>query len=268
MPILHAYFDDSSDDKHARFMAVGGLIGGPIQFDTLDILWASETHNLAEPFRSTECECQHGQFEEWSKGDCDDLMRRLVRVILDTKISGVGYVVPVQDYRSVFPDAGEYDPYFLALRQTFINIAYLASAKPSLGLAGDFDVNIICEGSTATSGQAKRIYEDLKSFDGWTWRKRFKSFGPGNKLLMPLQAADLIAREAYKHAVNLGIRGTRKPVKTLHNRLSFHLWTLPCLEYLRGHGGPNDLALLTNWGQGPIKPPPMHRFYGSTFDLT
>jgi hypothetical protein len=56
-------------------------------------------------------------------------------------------------------------------------------------------------------------------------------------------------------ALNLGIRKTRKPDRTLHRRTSFHLWTLEALEFLRDHGGPENLAFLTQWGQGPYKYP-------------
>ena len=84
---------------------------------------------------------------------------------------------------------------------------------------------------------------------------------------MALQAADLMAREAFKHADNLGVRRTRKPVKELHDRISFHLWTKQSLEYLKDNGGPDNLATLIGWAQGSIKPPQMVRFTGSSFDL-
>jgi hypothetical protein len=267
MTKLHAYFDDSADPKHERYMAVGGLVGTGVQFDELDIFWCSATNGLTEPFRSTECECQQGQFSTWNKSDCDSLMKQLVEIIRQTQLHGVGFIVPVADYRHVFPDAQEYDPYFLAVRHTLINMAYVASPKPSLDRAGKIDLRIVCEESTTTSARAKKIYDELKTFPGWRWGKAIAGFSTGTKRLMPLQAADLIAREAYKHAVNLGMRPTRKPVKTLHNRLSFHLWTRPALEYLRDHGGPADLTTLTGWGQSAEKPPQMHRFYGTTFDL-
>jgi len=266
MATLHAYFDDSADSKHAEYQAVGGLVGSGTQFDFLDILWADATKDLKEPFHATDCETQHGQFEGWEKQDCDELMKQLVTVIRRTDLHGVGFVVPVGAFRAIFPEAEDFDPYFLALRQTLINMAYISCPTKS-DSCNRIDVQVMCEDGP-TYNVAERIYDELKNFNGWTWGKSLSGFKAGSKRRMSLQASDLVAREAYKHAANLGIRKTRKPVKALHDVLSFHLWTPQCLEYLRDNGGPKDLALLAGWGQGHVKPPQMLRFYGSTFDLT
>ena len=100
MPILHAYFDDSGDATHERYMAVGGVLGNRIQFTDLDILWSAATKQLTEPFRSTECETQNGQFATWEKTDCDLLMKSLVEIIYRTELGGFGSIVPVGEYRS------------------------------------------------------------------------------------------------------------------------------------------------------------------------
>ena len=170
------------------------------------------------------------------------------------------------DYRSVFSDADEYDPHFLALRHALINVACVGAVSRGDTL-GTIGIRICCEDSTTTSNREKKIYDELKDFAGWRWGKAFVGFSTARKELMALQAADLIAREAYKHAVNRGVRPTRKPVKVLHQLLSFHLWTRPALEYLRDAGGPSSLKALTGWGQSAIKPPQMLRFSGATFDL-
>jgi hypothetical protein len=82
---------------------------------------------------------------------------------------------------------------------------------------------------------------------------------------MALQAADLIAREAFKHADNWGVRKTRKPVKRLQDRICFIMWTRPCLEYLREHGGPHNSNTLANWGQNGEAAPNMIRLWRDGF---
>lgn len=255
MAILHAYFDDSSDSKHQRFMAVGGLVGVDAQFTDLDIYWSHETNGLA-PFRSTECETQHGQFKNWSKRDCDSLMARLVSAIRKSHLLAYGSVVPVDDYRQVFPNADEYDPYFLALRHTIINMAFVGSVRSDGTDKKNVDVKICVEDSDATSRRALRVYNELKAFSGWTWGRSLAGFSTASKKLMALQGADLMAREAYKHADNLGVRKTRKPVKALHDKTHFHIWNRSTLEHLRDAGGPTNLNALTHWGDTG-KPPSM-----------
>jgi hypothetical protein len=62
-----------------------------------------------------------------------------------------------------------------------------------------------------------------------------------------LQAADLLAREAFKHLDNVGIRPTRKPVEKLREQLYFIPWNAEGLNHLAANGGPENLDLLANW---------------------
>jgi hypothetical protein len=123
--MLFSYFDDSSDSAHKKYFACGGLIGGEIQWKNLHVPWAVATIDLSEPFRSTLCECQQGQFKTWKKNKCDKLMARLVSILRELQLHGFASIVPVPEYMSVFPDAEEYDPYYLAVRHTIINMAVL-----------------------------------------------------------------------------------------------------------------------------------------------
>ena len=84
--------------------------------------------------------------------------------------------------------------------------------------------------------------------------------------MLELQAADLIAREAFKYADNLGVRRTRMPVKRLKDRMSFHLWNRECLEFLRDRGGPENLRFLAEWAYLPSEQVPVFpRFYAEDF---
>jgi hypothetical protein len=87
----------------------------------------------------------------------------------------------------------------------------------------------------------------------------------GDKSLHQLQAADLVAREAFKHFDNMGVRKTRIPVKRLGDSLNFINWDRPTLEYLRDNGGPEDLELLTSWGSTVRPQPPEFTMHWKNF---
>jgi hypothetical protein len=125
--VLESYFDDSSDPKRAKFWAVGGLIGGSNQWDAFEHLWRQETAALKEPFRSTDCETHHGQFENWSKSESNDLMARLVAVIRITKLRGFASLIPSEDFKRAFPAAELSAPFVLAARQAIMNMAFIAN---------------------------------------------------------------------------------------------------------------------------------------------
>lgn len=155
-------------------------------------------------------------------------MKTLTKIIEGTGLCGFGSIVPTRNYRAIFPNSREHDPYFLALKHTIINMACIAKRLSSAAIAASPDSIAICHEDGDTSAEAYTVYRDLKALQGWVDAKYLDGFTSASKRLNGLQGADLIAREAFKHAVNLGVRKIRKPVKSLQTRLSFHLWTNDC----------------------------------------
>lgn len=253
--MLFSYFDDSADKRRQKYFACGGLIGGDRQWHTFDLRWIDATHELDKPFRSTECECGHGQFADeskWPKPKRDDLMAGLVGLIREYRLSGFASIVPIDLYREVFPGSALYDPYFLAVKHTIINMAVIAERIGER-------MKLWFEDSESTSGTSLNIYHKVRS-TSWKPAARLGGIAFEDKKLCPLQAADLVAREAFKHMDNLGVRPTRVPVKRLQQRLSFIVWNKETLGHLRDNGGPEDYMLLTNWGMnGPV--PKMQVFW-------
>jgi hypothetical protein len=96
-----------------------------------------------------------------------------------------------------------------------------------------------------------RVYDGMRELRCWKKRDVLGGISFDPKTLRPLQAADLVAREAFKHANNLGIRASRKPMKRLWPRISFLLWTREELEQLKRRGWPDDLGALCCWGSEP-----------------
>jgi hypothetical protein len=261
--VLFSYFDDSSDSNRSEYFAVGGLIGGEGQWGRFYVPWAVATIELKDPFRATDCECGYGQFKNWDKPRRDALMDKLVSIVMGHKLHGYASVVPVPDYKAVFPQCDEYDPYYLAVRHTIINMAYLGSnTQGYITLDG---TECWFENSDATSSKTLMIYNELKAYKSWKAGRGLKAIHFADKTLAPLQSADLVAREAFKHFSNLGVRQTRIPVDRMRNNLNFCTWDRATLEYLRDNGGPTDLDLLTSWGdwqaRGRTQPPVFRAFW-------
>lgn len=259
LQVLRGYFDDSADEQRKRFSAVGGLIGPSGAWFEFDTNWSVATYDLKGPFHSTDCDCNppRGVFAGWKKDKCDGLMKTLIKIIHSSKLMGYGSIVPIPEYRSIFPGSDEYDPYFLALKHTIINMAHIASNAnddPELARRGSVRVSIVHEDGP-TSARAYQIYTELKSVSSWPDAQNLIGFTHADKNLCALQGADLIAREAFKHADNTGLRPTRRPVKSLKRRIAFHIWNRPCLEYLKAHGGPNNLEVLTDWVDKELSAP-------------
>ena len=226
-------------------------MGGEDGWDWLEGRWAAETRHLKAPFRSTECECQQGQFKKWPKSDCDALMATLVGVIHECKLYGFASIVPVQAYRRAFHGAGKRDAFFLAVTQTVMNMAHIANQINQ-------DVALWFEDGPA-AGRTVNIFHSVKKMN-WKPAKRLRSITLDSKELRPLQSADLVAREAFKHIQNLGVRPTRKPIIQMRDVLYFIEWSVPALEYLAQNGGPANLQLLSEWDSRKDAPH-LHMFW-------
>jgi len=244
--ILESYFDDSSDDKRENYRAYGGLIGSAEQWDAQLLGWNNATYGLEEPVRSTDCEGGHGQFKGVDKAERDARMASMVDVIKTTKLGGFASIVPVRIYRQVFPNSRPNDPSLLALRQAIMNMAYIANNF-------QMDVQMWFELGNENASITK-AFESIMGYSSWTPAKRLRSLLFDTKRCVGLQAADLVAREAFKHIANRGIRRMRIPVIRLSDRLAFVLWNKETLEFLAKNGGPEDVGLLADWDNRPGAP--------------
>ena len=240
--MMECYFDDSSDGQHGKYYACGGLLGSSDHWDSFDMIWSHATHGLKEPFRAADCECGYGQFsdpEEWPKPKRDALMARLTGIIDWRKLYGFASIVPIKAYEDAFPKCGEYDGLLLASTQAIMNMAHIAHQMRK-------DASVWFE-SGPRIGTVGNIFHSVRALKSWSPSSYLRRFTAETKKIRPLQAADFVAREAYKHMDNRGLRATRKPVLRLKDVLCFIVWTAEALEYLARNGGRENLELLAEW---------------------
>src|SRR5258708_35268153 len=123
------------------------------------------------------------------------------------------------------------------------------------GWVGGDRGKVCFEDNPATTPTTLRIYNELKATPNWMPALHLYGISFDSKKLCPLQASDLVAREAFKHIDNRGVRRTRIPMKRLSERSAFILWNREALVHLRDSGGPANSKLLTCWQK--TKPPRM-----------
>ncbi len=254
--MIWSYFDDSSDDKRSEYFAAGGVYASENHWLRFESEWIEATKHLKEPFRSTDCECQHGQFQGWDKPDCDALMARLVGIVVEHNIGGFGAVVPIADFRVVFPQLDHtVAPYLLAVEHTILNMARMAAMFHD-------NVEFWFELGTAPQARIDEIFFRLKNTECWEYRDRLWATHGADKRLNQLQAADLVARETVKHCLNRGIRPMRKPFERMKSRVGFLLWNREVLEHIRERNWPDNPAALACWSETDDNPARPDGFYG------
>jgi hypothetical protein len=166
-------------------------------------------------------------------------MTRLVGIICKPPLFQFASIVPIAEYREVFPKCKEHDPFLLTLRQVIMNMAVIAGRlSHSITLCfekGPIDAAIF------------RVYESITKFEDWPFSRYLAGAKFDSKNLYSLQSADLVARESFKHVDNLGVRPMRAPVRRMKDTTYFVLWNKKALQYVRENGGPENLETLALW---------------------
>ncbi|MGH9740303.1 MAG: hypothetical protein ACRD4X_17205 [Candidatus Acidiferrales bacterium] len=244
---IEAYLDDSADAQMQRYCASGGFFATPEQWDAFTLAWSHLTHGLRETFHTTDCEggrdkdgreFGYAQFSSWPKDKRIALITNLVDVIQGTQLAGFGSIVPIEAYKKAFPGCADTEPYKLAIPHVLMNMASIAD---NWGV----DVNIWFEDGGPV-GFIAETFQNIKRMN-WLPSKRLKSLWFSGKEIHALQAADLLAREAFKHLDNLGRRPIRKPFARIGENVFFITWTEGSLRYLAANGGTKNLELLAHW---------------------
>jgi len=270
--MIFAYMDDSSDGYRAEYFVSGGAIAGeerwiksrPTDQRSFYIDWSVTCKDLKNPFHSAECSSQHGDFKGWTKPACAAFMDRLVNIIVSHGISGFASIVPIRLYKQVFPEAKLYDPYYLTVRHTLLALAGMGQLeKDRFGFGG---LKCWFELDRKTKPTIERIYDALKKLKTWEPASSLEETPNfDTKKLVPLQAADMIAREAFRRYMYPG--QSSKETDQMKGQLNFACWNLPTLEYLRDHGGPSDMGALARWHTNPDPPPPFDVFSPPSVDI-
>jgi hypothetical protein len=260
--MIFGYMDDSSDGYRADYFVSGGVVASeerwtksrPSDLKAFHVDWMSALalRQVDGPFHSADCASRRGAFVGWEKEDCNALMRNLVDIIVDHGISGFASIVPIKTYKQVFPRAKTYDPYYLAVRHTLVILSEIGQMeKDSYGFGG---MKCWFEYSRDTKPTIERIYEDLKNVKTWKPANSLKETANfEGKEVVPLQSADMVAREAFRRYMYP--TQSSKQTEQMKSQLNFACWNLATLEYLRDHGGPNDMEAFTNWKTNADRPP-------------
>jgi hypothetical protein len=215
------------------FAAYGGVLGHKLQMESFELVCLRKTARLNDPFHAADCESGFGQFASWELQERASLMKNLVTRIRKQNIWSYGVTVSISDYRSIFPDAAPEHPSLLCAISAMIAMGVFGSViNERIAVwveRGGYD------------GAVLRAFQTLQQMSPWVGQEKLYSVAFGDKKLVPLQAADLMAREAFKHFDNEGLRPMRKPLIRLGQQMIFHKWRRDGLEHIRDLGYPRDL---------------------------
>lgn len=224
MVMLTTYLDETghSRDERQKFVGIAGLMAKADDWERFERRWKRTLTKFQLPYihmkeRAT-------LFEGWRKSKLDKLSATLWEIIRDTKAIPLGSIIPMDDFRALEPELRKYlkDPYYLAM-QNCVSLATIP-ALPGAREWKDARVAIVFSDQVQFKNEAMRLYDAIVK----EWNQPI--VGRGNvvphrnvqrdrvdapvfrdmRVLLPLQAADMVAYEIYKEYEREYYKQTRK----------------------------------------------------------
>jgi hypothetical protein len=218
--LLNGYFDESGTHDASRTISVAGYLSTPDRWCNFDKAWKAALDDFdLDFFHMTDFVARKGDYENWSDEVRGERIARLIKIINDHAMASVGFALPLRDYYSTFSkSAKRYSggAYGLAAISCFMDAA-LAIQPPIL----DAKIAYIFESGVKGKGQVMKVFD--KAYEDANLRKKryMLSLGYKDKRdFRPLQAADILAYELYRHLpIQLGEidAPTRQSLMALRN---------------------------------------------------
>lgn len=213
--MITAYFDDSGTSPNNDVAAVGGYLGTKYQWDQFITHWQRLLKDYGvEQMHHTDLENLRGEFTAesgWSPTRRNEFVRKAQRIIKRYTYIAVGCAVIRKDFDEVLPE----------LIKKYYGGPYGWCAQECIRQASNWcedakhgqAINWVFEAGTKGSGQiefflnksyANPKIRQLLRLNGWAFK---------GKDIIPLQAADVVAYEIYKHMQNQIIEGGKRYIR-------------------------------------------------------
>lgn len=211
MAMIALYADDSSDGKQEAWLAVGAIVGWPVELFEAGRAWETslEKHGLSY-FKAKECENLRGEFQflsnrkftlQEARERASTIRNDFIAIINTYRLDAFGLALNLRDFARVIAgnqsarDLFGPDPTVLIYRKLITTVID--------DLVDDFGQHFIAflfDGHSRYK-TAENQYDKLREEDALC-RRMMGSVGHGDdKEHTPLQMADLLAYEARKRAM-------------------------------------------------------------------
>lgn len=201
MLFLDGYFDESGTHEESPAVAFAGYVSTKEQWELFAEEW-SDALDLwgVGSFHMTDFANRAGPYREWTEVQCRDRFAHLTDIIARHAIATVGSVLSGPLYQTlVEPDVRRYTGYAYGVVASSCLMAVpqvLEAQYPSARVAYTFDQG--CKGR----GQVHKLFEIHRRNPVERAQYKLRD-GPlafaSAKEALPLQAADILAYELYRH---------------------------------------------------------------------
>lgn len=205
--MITVFGDESHDGQKQLVFAVAGVGTWEEDWKAFEPIWLSRENGRL--FHSSDCEADKEDFSITSHEENLALYKDMVDLVVNSNIVGQAAVMDLATYKEFFPDVVdnlEYQFCFSYVMQYFFDISRESQQE----------IEFVFDRTTENDYAAGLLYSYMSelpeekqtrdSINALRFDKRSKYVG--------LRVADLIAREAMKHALNVEL-GSKPPRKSM-----------------------------------------------------
>lgn len=194
---LQAHIDDSAGNSGERFFVLAGYINSADNWIHFSNAWDNELRRppSIDYLKMSEAQNLSGQFRRWKDTDRDKKIQRLAHVIRQFKPASISCAVKGVEFDTIIKPVAPYGlgmPYFFCFQGLMISLANLQLENNN---AVKVPIDFIFDEQKGLDEFAKYFYKLIREAQAAPLR-RLLSKEPifrDDKLVLPLQAADLLA---------------------------------------------------------------------------
>ena len=205
------YFDESGTHGNPEVFSLSGYVAGEAQWNAFEKQWsatlASEHVSVFHmaPFSARP---RRGEFEGWSDHRAERFIDRLLTIVETLPLCGVAAFLRRRDFDEivlpVLSDGEERvyrNPYLVCLQSCMATMVEFALAPLPYSPPQPARIACVFDRNHEVGRAAVEHFWDLVDAKEWTGIFHLIAFAPKH-LVIPLQAADLLAYETYRFARN------------------------------------------------------------------
>ncbi|MGB2731183.1 MAG: DUF3800 domain-containing protein [Methylovirgula sp.] len=230
LAMLNSYFDDSGTHDDSEIVVVAGIFGTEGQLRGLDCNWKrhlvrplEDIGRLRRPlrrFHMYDCQAACGEFTGWERPEIDYFCRQLRKVIIESGVSGYICAVARKDWDELVKDdiraiMGSAEGN--CIRNCFVRTIQWAQHNtfdPQMTFVFDSRPSAVVRDAKVVCDAFQRHIEE-PAVVGIAFLSSYK--------ILPLQAADMLAWEAYQYANDLLLKGDTAPQRAGYAELASNM---------------------------------------------
>lgn len=200
---VQAYIDDSKSDFGDRYLILAGYVNTAEMWARFSDAWYEELHRspAIDYMKMVEAFGRNGQFRGWTEEDRDQKIEDLARIIRHFKPISIHASISQRQVQEIIKPVAPYgmaSAYSLCFQSIIVPIATYQSRRRDLM---QVPIDFIFDNQEGLGNETRELYQSVRAMQPKSVQKVLsrEPLFRDDKLVMPLQAADMLAWHIRRH---------------------------------------------------------------------